>query len=181
MTSFLFGKPSQQQQTQTTKSRSDPVLFGPGQLRTPEKTGSIQIATPSILERGLRGIDPAQRERLQTSAFGDIALSEKSAINQLMEKFGQSGFEPGSGVNRGDFSDILEAGIGARGRASTDIEQLLQGLNQQEIDNLLRLLTAQDPFAIAQRTRQEGTSQGTTTGGSKGILDFVNFNVTKAF
>lgn len=173
----LFGKPSQQQQTQKTRSTSDPVLFEPGQLRTPERTKALQLTTPSLVEQGLGGVDPAERERLKTGVFGDIGLSTKSALANLREVFGRTGIR--GGVQGSDVSDILEASIGARGAASSNIEDILKVDQQQKLANLLQLLLSQEPFAVAQRTRQEGKSQGTTTGGSRGLADFVNFNVTK--
>lgn len=169
----LFGSPSKSKTS--AQSTSTPTLFGPGQLRTPTRTRALEQTTPFLTERALAGPDPRERRRLKTRAFEDIGASTKSALENLREIFGRTGVR--GGVQGADVSDILEASIAAKGAASTDIESILKGDVQTQIQNLLQLLSQQEPFAVAQTV--QSTQSGKSTGASKGLLDFVNLNVTK--
>ena len=148
----LFGAPS----------RSGPVRFSPDQLRSPERAVASRRTTPFLTEQALGGVDPGERQRLKTRAFEDIGLSTKESLGNLREIFGRTGVR--GGVQGSDVSDILEAAIGAKGAAGTDIERLLKGESQQKIQNLLALLTSQEPFSTP-------TSK---TGAKKGLFDFVS-------
>lgn len=156
----------------TSASAADPVLFGPGQLRTRTRARGLQQAEPALLSKAFGG-QGGERRRRKTAAFGDIGLSEKSALGNLRETFGRSGVR--GGVQGADVSDILEAGIGARGAASTSIEDALSQLNQQDIGNLLALLTSQEPFAVGQRQRATSISKNLSANPFGDITTFGAF------
>ena len=139
-----------------TPSQSKPQLFGAGQLRTPEEKQAFGQITPLLTERAARGVDPRERRRLKTRAFEDIGLSTKKALGGLRETFGRTGVR--GGVQGSDVADILEAAIGAKGRASTETEEIVKADAQQQLQNLLALLSRQAPFAVSQASR--GPRQG---------------------
>lgn len=130
----------------------DPVKFGPSELRTPTRTRSLERTTPTLFDKAFAGRGK-ERRRLKTRAFEDIDLSAKSAFGNLRETFGRSGVR--GGVQGADVSDIIESIIGAKGAASTGIEDILKQNEQQDISNLLGLLTSPEPFAIGQKTRSD--------------------------
>ena len=133
-----------------SQSVSTPQVFGPEAVSSTGRTAALKRVTPSLVERGLRGPDPKERKRLKTRAFEDIGLSTKGALGNLRETFGRTGVR--GGVQGSDVADILEAAIGAKGRASTDIEGLLKGDAQQQLESLLTLLTSPEPFAVGTTT-----------------------------
>lgn len=168
----IFGRPSKGERRETSVSTTTPVLFGPSQLRTPTRTRALQQVTPSLVESGLAGPDPAERQRLKTTAFEDIGISTKSALENLREIFGRTGVR--GGVQGADVSDILEASIGAKGAAATNIEDILKGDVQRKLQNLLALLTSPEPFAVSAKQRAERTGFGTDVGAQRGLADFIN-------
>lgn len=151
-----------------TSSVTTPVLFGPNKLRTPERRRALRQTTPFLTERALKGVDPREREQLKTRAFEDIGLSTKQALEGLRETFGRTGVR--GGAQGADVADILEAAIGAKGAAGTDIEQLLKGESRQRLQDLLALLTSPEPYAVATKGRQAGVQAGA----KPGLLDFIN-------
>lgn len=151
----LGGKPSE----------STPQLFTAEQLRTPEEKRAFQRTTPLLVERGIKGVDPQERRRLKKRAFEDIGASTKTALGNLREIFGRTGVR--GGVQGADIADIIEASIGAKGAASTAIEGQVKADAQQQLQNLLALLSQQAPFAVAQQT----------TGRKKGALEIAKEGV----
>jgi len=138
-------------QSGTTTSSGTPTLFGPRQVQSRGRTRALTRVTPSLVEQGLRGVDPRERQRLKTRAFENIGASTKSALGGLRETFGRTGVR--GGVQGADVADIIEAAIGATGAASTDIEGLLKGDAQQKLQNLVALLTSPEPFAVSTATK----------------------------
>lgn len=163
----LAGGPSGGQSTAT------PTLFGPGQVRTPTRTRALEKTTPSLVEKGLQGPDLREGQRLRTRAFEDIGLSTKSALGNLRETFGRSGVR--GGVQGSDVSDILEAAIAAQGQASTSIEDILKGDEQNAIRNLLQLLGQHEPFAVANtgRASQTGARKSFAESGGVGNIEEI--------
>ena len=146
-------------------SKSTPQLFTAGQLRTPEETRAFQRTTPLLVERGIKGVDPQERRRLKKRAFEDIGASTKTELGNLRELFGRSGVR--GGVQGADIADIIEASIGAKGAASTAVEETVKADAQQQLQNLLALLSQQAPFAVAQKTT--GARPGALETGQKAV------------
>ena len=107
------------------------------------RIGALDRVTPSLVERGLKGVDPQERKRLKTRAFEDIGAKTKSAIGGLRETFGRSGIR--GGAQGADLTDIIEAAIGATGAASTGIEGILKGDARERMQTLVELLSAPLP------------------------------------
>lgn len=138
------------------RTSADPVLFGPNQLRTPTRTAALEQTTPTLFEKAFSGRGQ-ERQRLTTRAFEGIDLSTKSALEKLREIFGRSGVR--GGVQGADITDIIEASLGAKGTAAVGIEDLLKQNEQRDIQNLLNLLLAPEPFALGTISRGEQGSE----------------------
>lgn len=149
-----------------SKSRTDPQLFGPEQILLPEKREASRVATPGILEEAFTGgLSPQERARQSIRASEDIGRATTGAIGSLRDITAKSRVR--GGVEVGDISDILEAGVETAGKTTASIEEQNRLRKQQSLQNLLDFLSAPTPFGIGAKSRAESRAEAESKGTGK--------------
>ena len=140
----------------TSRTKAD--VIGPEQQMTAQQKQLLGIAGPTLLDQALQGgYSPAERSSLYRRSVENINRAQRSSQGALRDISARTGITGGKFA--GDFSDILEAGIQAKGQASTDIEAQSRDEASRRWQRLLSLATY-TPGAFAAGGKTRGTQIG---------------------
>ena len=144
--------------TGSQQSSSKPVLFGPKDLRTKEVSEASRLAVPTILDKALSGgFNPEEKSRLQARLSDPVNRAFKSGTTDLRREIARSGL--GGGAASQDISDLIEARIGGLGEAGAEVERTSRAEADKRMQDLLRILTSTEPFAIGTESKGKGSTQ----------------------
>lgn len=140
----------------TSRTKAD--IIGPEQQMTKQQRELLGIAGPTLLDQALRGgFSPSERSSLYRRSVENINRATRSSQESLRDISARTGITGGKFA--GDFSDILEAGIQAKGQASTDIEAQSRDESARRWQRLLSLATY-TPGAFAAGGKKTGQQFG---------------------